>query len=124
LNDWGAKSAALVGVVRERVRGLSSTVRARSPLTLRSVMLLAVALGLVTAATILYVRSNTGDAAPTDEFVEFYCPRCQQAFQLSHREFEQVWDRREYQRGSQDKTLLFKCWNCGQMTAGRTADRP
>ena len=72
--------------------------------------------GLLALGIALAARARLGpeDAAPTDQFLAFYCPACGQTFQLSHREFEQLWNARGLQRGSDGQSLRFKCQKCGK----------
>ena len=106
---WLAPLAARLAPARERL--------ARTPR--RLLVLGGVAAILLVTAVFVWAWSGPEDAPPDDAFVGFYCPACQSAFQLSEREFERVYDRREFTHGGAQHALQIACRRCGKMTAVR-----
>lgn len=91
-------------------------VRAASP---RMLVLSGVALVLLVVALVVAVRSRSDADVPTNEFVGFNCSACGRHFDLNHRQFKELWDKREYKAGPAKSSLLFKCVYCGKLTAVR-----
>jgi len=89
----------------------------------RALVLASVAALLLLTALILTARSGPDDDVPANEFVGFYCPTCNQYFELSHRQFKRLWDAHEFKSDPVRQTLVFKCAKCGKLTAVR-ADKP
>ncbi|MCK4343065.1 MAG: hypothetical protein KAY37_15225 [Phycisphaerae bacterium] len=89
----------------------------------REIVLLGLAAVLLVVAGWLYSCLSRGEAPPTDEVVGFYCPECDHFFELSHRDFEKLWDRGEFKSGAGGKGFRIRCEQCQQFTAER-ADKP
>jgi predicted RNA-binding Zn-ribbon protein involved in translation (DUF1610 family) len=89
----------------------------------RTFLLAGLSAVLLLTALIVSVSSRSGNDVPTNEFVGFYCPACNQYFELSHRQFKRLWDRHDFKTDPERHTLAFKCDKCGKLTAQR-ADKP
>ena len=89
----------------------------------RNAVLITSTIALLLLAGGLYWWLNSPDAAPADQYVGFYCPRCAHFFELSQRDFERLYDQRQFRTAPGGMQLLLKCEKCGQFTAER-ADRP
>jgi hypothetical protein len=90
----------------------------------RDLVLGVLALVLLAAAAFFFIRSRSKGDAPTTEFVEFFCPKCNHHFKLSYRDFEEkIWNKHQYKVVEGERNILFKCPNCGQITAERV-DEP
>jgi len=83
-----------------------------------------VAVMVLLVALAAYGRLGPEDAAPADQFIDFKCQACDQSFSCSHREFEKLWDRREFQRDDSGRVLRFKCRHCGKIAAIRPDPHP
>ena len=84
----------------------------------RDIVLLIVALAILGAAAMTYRSCANKDTAPSDQYIEFYCPDCDAYFKVSHRDFEEQWNKGEY-KILEDKGMLFKCQQCGKIIARR-----
>ena len=124
--DWYLLDLVLPNA-RRRIRAVWDALeplRARVRAAPRRTLVLAGAAGLLLSAALLVTaRSGPGDEVPTNEFVGFYCPGCDRYFELSHRQFKQLWDAHEFKSSARQQTLVFKCAKCGKYTAVR-ADKP
>jgi predicted RNA-binding Zn-ribbon protein involved in translation (DUF1610 family) len=78
---------------------------------------------LLLVALVVSVRSGPEGDVPTGEFIGFYCPACDHYFELSHRQFKQLWDQHEFKRAEGRQALVFKCSQCGKLTAVRADQR-
>ncbi len=95
----------------------------RRALSARDLILALVALLLIAAAAVIFLRYKPEDAAPTDKFVSFYCPKCDRLYSLSERQFEDLWNRKAFrQAGGRD--MRFECPQCKQIVAQRADERP
>jgi hypothetical protein len=108
-----------------KLPNLASTVRGarQRGLTMRDLVLLLAGLVVLGVALFFMTRPKVEDAAPTDKFVSFYCPKCDYFYSLSEREFEELWNRKGYKMG-QGRDVLFECRKCRQMTAERRDEPP
>jgi hypothetical protein len=85
----------------------------------RDVVLIVAAVVLMAAAIGLYFSLRKPEGAPTDQFVDFYCPDCDHHFQLSHRDVEQtIWERRDFEQDEIGK-MRIRCPKCSRYTARR-----
>jgi predicted RNA-binding Zn-ribbon protein involved in translation (DUF1610 family) len=84
----------------------------------RQVVLLTAALGLLALAGFFLLTSGGSDA-PTDEYLDFVCEKCGHEYSLSHREFEQVWERGDFTKSPEDNLLRFRCPECGELATRR-----
>ena len=102
---------------------LEPVLRRLRPVRRRDWLLGAVGLLAVLLAVAVYVRSGPEDDAPTNRYVGFYCPACGRSYRVSHREFEQLWNKHEFSRSADGQALVFKCRQCGRLTAVRADQR-
>jgi predicted RNA-binding Zn-ribbon protein involved in translation (DUF1610 family) len=98
--------------------------------TTKNVVLISVAIVLFVIAGVYALTRGSGiEPAPDDRFVAFHCEACGEDFQYSDREFEGVFDRREYRtrKGTRERPgtggLVFKCPKCGEFAAVRVANK-
>ena len=97
--------------------------RSRPAATRDVVLIVLVIVVLAAAVTYGVLRSGAEDAAPDDQYISFRCQACGEAFRLSYREFEELWNKRKFVQQADGRTLLYECAKCGQMKAER-ADLP
>ncbi len=96
----------------------------RSPKVGRQSLLLMAAVVLVIVSVVFLLRSGEDDAPPDDQFIGFYCADCAHYFELSHAEFERLWDRRDYEAGERAGAMKFRCPHCGVIRAVRATGPP
>jgi hypothetical protein len=98
------------------------TARPRRRAAARPGVVAGVAVVLLALAGWLFVRLGGVEAAPADEFLGFYCPHCKHSTQVSHRDFERRFERREYRTVAGGQFAL-QCPVCRELRA-RRADTP
>ncbi len=76
---------------------------------------------LLLIASVLALSSGPGGDVPDDAFLGFYCPACDRTFELSHRQFKQLWDDHGFKRTPGRQSLVYKCRHCSRFTAVRAA---
>jgi predicted RNA-binding Zn-ribbon protein involved in translation (DUF1610 family) len=96
----------------------------RRALAARDLILALVALLLLVVAVVIFLRYKPEDAAPTDKFVSFYCPKCDYFFRRTEREFDESFEKKREFRHVEGRGVLFKCVKCGELTAERRDEPP
>jgi predicted RNA-binding Zn-ribbon protein involved in translation (DUF1610 family) len=92
------------------------------PASTRDIVLVVIAVLLLAAAAAYFTLHGSGeDPAPDDQFVDFHCTACGQAFRMSYREFEQAWNERKFTRQRDGRTLHYECPACGEHKAVRVS---
>lgn len=125
--DWRVSDAVqqLVWNIRTTARDRVGDVRPFLVAHRRIVLLVGVGLVVVVLGGAVVKWAIPGpDGAPDNEFIGFYCPDCRHYFQVSHREFERVWEAGRYRVADDKRTLLFPCPRCAKLTAHRANGPP
>lgn len=120
--DWRVSDAVqqLVGNIRTTARDRVGDVRPFLAAHRRVALLVTVGLVVVVLGAVAAKWAIPGpEGAPDNEFIGFYCPDCRHYFQVSHREFERVWEAGRYRVADDKRTLLFPCPRCAKLTAHR-----
>ena len=86
----------------------------------RSAVLIAIAVLVLIIAVVRFTScSGTHSDAPSDHYIKFFCENCKKPMEVSDRDFEKMFDRREFKVSPDGRTQLYKCKNCGEFKAVR-----